>query len=316
MVDGKSAPSHFLSLADLPPGRLAGVLALARRLKDPAELSRQHGLLAGKVLAMVFAKPSLRTRVSFDVAMLQLGGHALYLSPAEIGLGQRESVADVARVLSRYVDGLMARVFEHADVVGLAEWSSVPVINGLSDATHPCQGLADFLTIWEQMGRLEGIRLTYVGDGNNVAHSLLLGGGQLGMRVVVVHPEGFAPADWAMTRARQLAARAGGQVEATTDLSAVESSDVLYTDVWTSMGQEAETRLRKELFAPYQVNQDLLRRSGAAIVMHCLPAHRGEEITDDVIDGQASRVWDQAENRLHAERGLLAWLMGGLEPAG
>ena len=304
----------FLGLADLSPGQFRGLLVLARSLKDGTAAGDPWRLLAGQVLAMLFMKPSLRTRVSFDVAMLQLGGHALYLSPAEVGLGQRESVPDVARVLARYVDGIMARVFAHQDIVDLATHADVPVINGLSDHCHPCQALADFLTLLEVRGELAGTRLAYFGDGNNVAHSLLVGGALSGMTVTVVHPPGYAPdaavVDWAAT----LAEGTGGRIDATTDLAAGEGADVLYTDVWASMGQEAEAPARRAVFEPYQLNERLLARAAPdCVILHCLPAHRGDEITDALIDGPRSRVFDQAENRLHAQKAVLAWLMGGVE---
>lgn len=312
-MDGNATPRHLTSLADLSPDETIGLLALARELKDRWNRERRNlDLLSGRSLAMLFTKPSLRTRVSFELAMRQLGGHAVYLSPAEVGLGQRESVADVARVLGRYADVIMARVFAHADVVGLAAHAGVPVINGLSDQEHPCQALADLLTVQEAVGPLAGRHLAYVGDGNNVAHALLLGGAQCGMRVSVIHPPGYAPAAAVMQAARVFAARTGGAVAATTELSAAEGADVLYTDVWASMGQEAEAAGRRAVFMPYQLNQALLERAAPdCLVLHCLPAHRGEEITDQVIDGPRSRVFDQAENRMHAQKALLAWLGGG-----
>jgi ornithine carbamoyltransferase len=245
--------------------------------------------------------------------MRQLGGDALYLSPAEIGLGSRESAADIARVLSRYVDGIMARVFAHADVAELAQHASVPVINGLSDQSHPCQGLADLLTVRDALGRLEGVRMAYCGDGNNVAHSLLQGGARAGMHVTIVHPPGYAPDAQQLRSAAAIASEQGGSCNATEDLAAVDGVDVLYTDVWASMGQEDEAAARRAIFAPYRLDEALLQRADpGAIVLHCLPAHRGDEITDGVIDGPHSRVFDQAENRLHAQKALLAWLLGGL----
>jgi ornithine carbamoyltransferase len=312
-MDGNETPRHLTSLADLSPDETIGLLALARELKDRWNRERRNlDLLSGRSLAMLFTKPSLRTRVSFELAMRQLGGHAVYLSPAEVGLGQRESVADVARVLGRYADLIMARVFAHADVVGLAAHAGVPVINGLSDQEHPCQALADLLTVQEAVGSLAGRHLAYVGDGNNVAHALLLGGAQCGMRVSVIHPPGYAPAASVMQAARVFAAQTGGAVAATTELSAAVGADVLYTDVWASMGQEAEAAGRRAVFMPYQLNQALLERAAPdCLVLHCLPAHRGEEITDQVIDGPRSRVFDQAENRMHAQKALLAWLGGG-----
>jgi ornithine carbamoyltransferase len=303
----------LLSLADLSPDQVGDLLALATELKTELRKSGNAPLLANKALAMVFQKPSLRTRVSFEMAMQQLGGHALYIAPAEIDLGHRESVPDVARVLSRYVDGIMARVFVHSDLVQLARWSSVPVINGLSDLVHPCQGLTDLLTIQEKLGRLAGVRLTYVGDGNNVLHSLLYGGALTGMRVTYATPAGYEPLPEVLTRASSLAESTGGAITAERDpRRAVVGADVIYTDTWTSMGQEAEAAERRKVFPPYQVNDGLLAAAGTqAAVMHCLPAHRGEEITDAVADGERSWLFDQAENRLHAQKAVLVRLLRG-----
>lgn len=303
----------LLSLADLSPDQVSDLLALAVELKTELRKRGNAPLLANKALAMVFQKPSLRTRVSFEMAMQQLGGHALYIAPAEIDLGHRESVPDVARVLSRYVDGIMARVFVHSDLVQLARWSSVPVINGLSDLVHPCQGLTDLLTIQEKLGRLAGVRLTYVGDGNNVLHSLLYGGALTGMRVTYATPAGYEPLPEVLTRASSLAESTGGAITAERDpRRAVVGADVIYTDTWTSMGQEAEAAERRKVFPPYQVNDGLLAAAGTqAAVMHCLPAHRGEEITDAVADGERSWLFDQAENRLHAQKAVLVRLLRG-----
>lgn len=303
----------FLSLVDLSAEQLQDLLDLAVALKVERKRGGNQPLLAGKSLAMVFQKPSLRTRVSFEMGMEQLGGHALYIAPSEIDLGHRESVPDVARVLSRYVDGIMARVFHHEDVVGLAQWATVPVINGLSDLVHPCQGLTDLLTIREKLGRLHGVRLTYVGDGNNVLHSLLYGGALTGMCVTYATPEGYDPWPEVVARARMLAARSGATIIAERDpRRAVAGADIIYTDTWTSMGQEAEATARREVFPPYQVNASLLAAAGRDVaVMHCLPAHRGEEITDEVADGDHSWLFDQAENRLHAQKAVLVRLLKG-----
>ncbi|HQE93175.1 MAG TPA: ornithine carbamoyltransferase [Anaerolineae bacterium] len=302
---------HFLTLADLSPEQMCHILDVAVRLKSAWKAGEETPYLKGKVLGMIFQKPSLRTRVSFDVAMLQLGGHALYLSPDEIQLGKRESVADVARVISRYVNVVMARVFAHADVVALAKYATVPVINGLSDYSHPCQGMADFLTILEHKGSFKGKKLTYVGDGNNVATSLLYGATLLGMDFSIATPQGYGlhPAIWDM--GRRLAAQSGSTITATEDpLAAVQDADVIYTDTWTSMGQEAEAERRRQLFPPYRVDEAKLARAKAdVIVMHCLPAHRGEEITDAVADGPHSVLFDQAENRLHAQKAILLWVL-------
>jgi ornithine carbamoyltransferase len=260
---------------------------------------------------MVFQKPSLRTRASFDIGMAQLGGHAIYLGPDEIRLGHRESVPDAARVLSRYADGIMARVFAHDDVVTLAEWSSVPVINGLSDYCHPCQGLADLLTIQEKLGRLEGVRLAYLGDGNNVLHSLLFGAAKVGMDVVAATPKGYEPSARVVRDAQEMASESGSTLVVVSDpREAASEADVIYTDTWTSMGQEAEAQARREVFPPYQVNAELVGLAKASVgVMHCLPAHRGEEITDAVADGPHSWLFDQAENRLHAQKAILVDLL-------
>jgi ornithine carbamoyltransferase len=304
---------HFLNLADLTPDELRGLLTLAVELKEEWKAGDNRPLLRGKTLGMLFQKPSLRTRVSFEMGMIHLGGQALYLSPLEIQLGKRESVPDVARVLSRYVDAIMARVFEHSDVFTLAEFSRVPVINGLSDYNHPCQGLADFLTIIERKGwDLGGRKLVFVGDGNNVAVSLLLGATRLGMDFAIAGPPGYElPADvWAL--GQQFAAASASHLLATHDPhEAVRGADVIYTDVWASMGQQDEAEERARVFTPYQVNAALVAEARPdVIVMHCLPAHRGQEITDAVCDGRHSVLWDQAENRMHAQKAVLVELMG------
>ncbi len=306
---------HFLSLADLTTEELQGLLDLSLRLKDEGRAGGNAPILKGKVLGEIFQKPSLRTRVSFDVAMLQLGGHALYLSPNEIQLGKRESVADVARVISRYVNIVMARVFGHADLVELAQYSSVPIINGLSDYSHPCQGAADFLTILEHKGGFKGRKLTFLGDGNNVSTSLLFGATKLGMDFAIGMPRGYElhPAVWAL--GERFAARSGSQILATHDpLEAVKDADVVYTDAWSSMGQEAEAEKRRRVFPPYRIDEDILEHAQDDVsVMHCLPAHRGEEITDAVADGPHSVLFDQAENRLHAQKAIIAWLLEKVE---
>lgn len=302
---------HFLTLADLTSEEMHHILNLAVRIKDAWKAGESTPYLKNKVLGMIFQKPSLRTRVSFDVAMLQLGGHGLYLSPNEIQLGKRESVADVARVVSRYVDVVMARVFGHADIVELAQFASVPVINGLSDYAHPCQGMADFLTILEHKGGFEGKKLVYLGDGNNVSTSLLFGAALLGMDFTIATPKGYAlhPAVWNI--GERFAAETGATVVATNDpLAAVVDADVIYTDAWASMGQEAEAEKRRKVFPPYRVDAGkLVDAKDDVIVMHCLPAHRGEEITDPVADGPHSVLFDQAENRLHAQKAVLVWAL-------
>jgi ornithine carbamoyltransferase len=304
---------HLLSLANLGPQDLMDMLALARELKAEWQEGGNRPVLAGRALGMIFQKPSLRTRVSFEMAMLHLGGSALYLSPNEVRLGERESAPDVARVLGRYVDGIVARVFAHSHVEALAEHSPVPVINGLSDYNHPCQGLADLLTIWELRGRFRGLKLAYVGDGNNVCTSLLFAATKVGMDIAVATPDAYAPAADVVENARLFAAESDSQIEITSDpRQAVAQADILYTDVWTSMGQEDEAQTRLRMFPPYQINSALLARANRdALVMHCLPAHRGEEITGEVLDGAQSVVFDQAENRLHAQKAVLVRLLGG-----
>ncbi|MBM3187435.1 MAG: ornithine carbamoyltransferase [Chloroflexi bacterium] len=303
----------FICLADYAPCEIWSLLESALSLKRALRGGGNEPVLAGKTLAMVFQKPSLRTRVSFDVGMAQLGGRALYLSPDEIRLGARESIADAARVLSRYVDGIMARVFAHSDILELARWASVPVINGLSDYNHPCQGLTDLLTIYEKRGKLDGVRLAYVGDGNNVLHSLLFGGALMGMHIVAATPPGYEPLQEVRERAQAIAGANGAILQYTTDpVEAATGADVIYTDTWTSMGQEAEAQRRQEVFPPYQVNDALVKHAKPDVgVMHCLPAHRGEEITDSAADGANSWLFDQAENRLHAQKAILVALLKG-----
>ncbi len=302
---------HLLSLADLSAEELWHILNVAQELKEEWQTGGNQPILMNKALGLLFQKPSLRTRVSFEMAMVHLGGYALYLSPDEIQLGKRESVDDVARVLSRYVDCIMARVFEHRDIEALAAHSRVPVINGLSDYSHPCQGLADLLTILQHKGVLRGLRLAWVGDGNNVLTSLLFGAAKVGMDVTVATPRGYEPTAAVVDAAFRFARESACSIEVGTDpVKAVQGADVIYTDVWTSMGQEAEKERRKAVFPPYQVNAALVAHADPeAIVMHCLPAHRGEEITDEVVDGRHSVVFDQAENRMHAQKGLLAVLL-------
>jgi ornithine carbamoyltransferase len=302
---------HFLSIAALATDELWGLLKLARELKAEWQAGGNEPILQGKVLGMVFEKPSLRTRVSFEVAMLHLGGSALYLSPAEIQLGKRESVADVARVLSRYVQGIMARVFAHRHIEQLAAYADVPVINGLSDFNHPCQALGDLFTAWEKLGTLESRKLVFVGDGNNVANSLLFACTKLGMDVTVASPPGYEPHPGVVQLAASFASESGSRVEiGNVPAQAVEGADVIYTDVWASMGQEAEAEERQARFVGFQVNEDLVARAKPEVlVMHCLPAHRGQEITDAVADGPHSVLFDEAENRLHAQKAILARLM-------
>ncbi len=299
---------HFLAIADLSSAEFKQYLDTAKKLKAEWRKGGNKPLLKNQVLGMVFQKPSLRTRVSFDMGMLQLGGHALYLSPNEIGLGQRESIADVARVLARYVNGIMARVFAHAHVVELAQYSSVPVINGLSDWEHPCQALADTMTIVECFGKLKGLKVAFFGDGNNVARSLMFACALGGANFWCASPQGYELDGASVDKARAM----GGTVTLTNDpQAAAREADALYTDVWASMGQEAQAAERARIFPPYQINAALVALAKPkAVVLHCLPAHRGAEITDEVMDGPHSVVFAQAENRMHAQKAVLALLMG------
>ena len=301
----------FLAITDYSSQEIQHMLDLAVRLKKEHFSGGNEPLFKGKTLAMIFQKPSLRTRVSFDMAMRQMGGDALYLSPQEIGLGQRESIADVARVLAGYVDVLMARVFDHKHVVELAKWSEVPVINGLSDYNHPCQGMADALTIIERFGSMQGLNVTYVGDGNNVAVSLMHVCALLGANFTLASPEGYDLFPEPIQIAEDIAARTGVTLRFMRDVhDAVRGAHVIYTDTWTSMGQEAETEKRVKVFPPYQVNAQLVSEADPnVIVMHCLPAHRGQELTDEVADGPHSVIFPQAHNRLHAQKAVLYHLL-------
>jgi len=296
----------FLSIEQLSSDELNGLISAARNLKSAPLTARS--ILAGRSVALLFQKPSLRTRVSFEIAVAQLGAHPLYLSPSEVGLGEREEVADVARVLSRYVDAIVARTFLHHDIEALAHHATVPVLNGLSDQSHPCQILGDLLTIEERFGRLKGLTIAYVGDGNNVARSLVEAAPRAGFTLHVASPPGFEPDSGAVTRALRLDPEA---IVVTHDPSlAAQGADVVYTDAWFSMGQEAERERRALIFPPFRVTMELLSQAAPhAIVMHCLPAHRDEEITEEVIDGPQSAVFDQAENRLYAQKALLVELL-------
>lgn len=302
----------FVAIADFTADEIQGMLDLAVRLKKEHQDKGNPPLFRGKTLAMIFQKPSLRTRVSFDMAMRHLAGDALYLSPAEIGLGKRESIADVARVLSGYVDVLMARVFEHNHVLELAKWSSIPVINGLSDYNHPCQAMADALTIQEKFGHLKGLNISFVGDGNNVAVSLMHISALLGANFAIASPQGYEINPEAVEAGKKLAKVSGSQINLLRDPhQAVKGVQVIYTDTWTSMGQEEESRIRQQVFPPYQVNKQLVEEADPeVIVMHCLPAHRGQEITDEVADGPHSVLFPQAHNRLHAQKAVLVRLLG------
>ena len=300
---------HFLSAADLTRDTALELFALASDLKLRRKAGQATAPLGGKTVALIFEKPSLRTRVTFEVGIIQLGGRAVSLVGREIGLGTRESVPDVARNLSLWVDGIMARVYAHATITELARHATIPVINGLSDLEHPCQALADFFTLWERGLDFRAMRLAWIGDGNNVCHSVMILGALLGASVVVACPPGYEPDAGVLATARRL----GGRIEVTEDArAAATGADVLYTDVWTSMGQEAEHEQRLEAFRRYQVNETLVGfAKPSALVMHCLPAHRGEEITDSVLDGERSIVLDQSANRLHAQKAVMLRLIGG-----
>ncbi|HEY90899.1 MAG TPA: ornithine carbamoyltransferase [Dehalococcoidia bacterium] len=293
----------FLSISDIADEDITSFIAEAVALKAQGSST----ILKGKTLGLLFEKPSLRTRISFEVGMRRLGGEVIYLSPAEVGLGQRESAPDVARVLGRYFDAITARTFVHRTVEELAKYSGVPVINALSDLEHPCQALADLLTIYEKKGGLKGVTLAYIGDGNNIANSLLLLTALAGMNFKIASPQGYEVGEDILNTAREYAARRGSTITCTqSPREAVNEADVVYTDVWTSMGQEAESQQRLTAFSGYQVDASLLSMARKdAIFMHDLPAHRGEEVTDDVMDGPQSVVFDQAENRMHAQNALL-----------
>ena len=301
----------FLAIADYTQEEIQAILDQAVELKKEWSEKGNPPLFKNKVLAMIFQKPSLRTRVSFDMAMRHLGGDALYLSPAEIGLGKRESIADVARVISGYVDVVMARVFDHQHVLELAKWSDIPVINGLSDYNHPCQAAADALTIQENLGNLKGLNVVYIGDGNNVSVSLMHICAKLGANFTIANPEGYGMDQEAVALGEKFAQESGSTIRQLTDpVEAVQGAQAIYTDTWVSMGQDEEEAKRKAVFPPYQVNQKLLEGADKdAIVLHCLPAHRGEEITDEVADGPHSRLFPQAHNRLHAQKAILVRLL-------
>lgn len=301
----------FLAIADYTPEDIQAILDQAVELKKEWSEKGNPPLFKNKVLAMIFQKPSLRTRVSFDMAMRHLGGDALYLSPAEIGLGKRESIADVARVISGYVDVIMARVFDHQHVLELAKWADIPVINGLSDYNHPCQAAADALTIQENLGNLKGLNVTYIGDGNNVSVSLMHICAKLGANFTIANPEGYGMDQEAVALGEKFARESGSTIRQLTDpVESVQGAQAVYTDTWVSMGQDEEAAKRKAVFPPYQVNQKLLEGAEKdAIVLHCLPAHRGEEITDEVADGPHSRLFPQAHNRLHAQKSILVKLL-------
>ncbi|MDW8029688.1 MAG: ornithine carbamoyltransferase [Armatimonadota bacterium] len=304
----------FLSAADINDEEALALFELAKRYKGQRHAKIEHDKpLIGKRVAVLFQKPSLRTRVTFELAVHELGGYPVILTQSEVGLGQREAVKDVARNLDRWVEGIVARVFEHETLLEIAEWSKAPVINALSDLEHPCQAIADLFTLWEIWGDVRGRNLTFVGDGFNVAHSLLLLCATLGVNCTVATPKGYEPKEAIVLRAREIASKSNAQIVITNDpIEAVRNAEAIYTDVWTSMGQEAEAEKRRHDFAGFQVNAQLLRHAPSGVfVMHCLPAHRGEEITDEVLDAPFSLAWEQAENRLHAQKALLTEILGG-----
>ncbi|MFH1856678.1 MAG: ornithine carbamoyltransferase [Candidatus Omnitrophota bacterium] len=298
----------LISTADLSLGEINEIFELASKLKKGTV---KGNLLAGKTLCLIFQKPSNRTKVSFAVGMSQLGGYTVYLGPDEVKMGTRESSKDVARVISRYAQGVVARTFKHSDIIELAENADIPVINGLSDFLHPCQALSDLFTIKEKSKNFKNVKLAYVGDGNNVLHSLMLVCSKLGVKLAIAVPKGYEPKKEVMKTALEFAKKSSGSIELFHQPEkAVAGADFIYTDVWASMGKEAEYEKRKKIFKPFQINAALLKKNGGkALVMHCLPAHRGDEITDEVIDSKQSIVYDQAENRLHAQKAILVLLL-------
>ncbi len=303
---------HLIDLNDLTINEIEGLFTLSERLKKQLKAGVEHHLLKGRTLGMIFSKSSTRTRVSFEVGMYQLGGYPMFLSSSDIQLGRGETIHDTAKVLSHYISGIMIRTFKHSDVLDLARYGSIPVINGLTDLMHPCQILADLFTVYEEKGKLEGLKLAYVGDGNNVANSLLHGCAKTGMNITVATPENYK-CDEAITEQAKAAAKISGSKVVITDdpEEAAKDADVIYTDTWVSMGQEAEKEMRIKIFMPYQVNERLFSMAKKdAMFLHCLPAYRGLEVTENVIDGPHSKVFDEAENRLHVQKAIMATLMG------
>ncbi len=303
---------HLIDLNDLTVNEIEGLFALSERLKKQLRAGVEHHMLKGKTLGMIFSKSSTRTRVSFEVGMYQLGGYPMFLSSSDIQLGRGETIHDTAMVLSHYINGIMIRTFKHSDVLDLARYGSIPVINGLTDLMHPCQILADLFTVYEEKGRLEGLKLAYVGDGNNVANSLLHGCAKTGMNITVATPKDYRCDEAITEQARSAAKISGSKVVITDDPEeAAKDADVIYTDTWVSMGQEAEKEMRIKVFMPYQVNERLFSMAKKdAMFLHCLPAYRGLEVTEGVIDGPHSKVFDEAENRLHVQKAIMATLMG------
>ncbi|MFF2092634.1 ornithine carbamoyltransferase [Paenibacillus sp. NPDC058174] len=301
----------FLMLVDYTPQEIRYLIDLAIDLKRKQKAGETHHLLKGKTLGMIFEKSSTRTRVSFEVGIYQLGGQGLFLSGNDLQIGRGEPILDTAQVLSRYLDGIMIRTFAHRNVVELARGATVPVINGLTDLSHPCQALADYQTILEHKGKLEGLKVAYVGDGNNVVHSLMMGAAKLGVNISIATPEGYEPDASMIQQSKEHAAETGATIHICRDpKEAVADADIIYSDVWASMGQEAEQKERELAFANYQVNEELMKyASKDYMFMHCLPAHRGEEVSEGVIDGKHSIIFDQAENRLHAQKAIMAAIM-------
>ena len=299
----------FLSIADYSREEIEEIFQITKDLKDKTKNRTKHHLCEGLTMSMIFAKPSARTRISFETGMVQLGGYALYLSPNDIGIGKRESVKDIARVISRYNDIIMARLFDHEHILELAKYASVPVINGLTDYNHPCQIMADMYTVKEHFNRIENLKITYVGDGNNVANSWINLAAKLPMHLVICSPSGYEPDKTTVDYAKN---QGISQIEVLSDpIESVKDADIIYTDVWASMGQEEEAAERKKVFMKYQINDELLKHADPnAKVMHCLPAHRGDEITDPVIDGPQSIVFDEAENRMHVQKAIIVKLLG------
>ncbi|HLG33087.1 MAG TPA: ornithine carbamoyltransferase [Ignavibacteriaceae bacterium] len=306
-MKGKS----LVSINDLSLEEIYQIFDVSKTLKEKQSTGESHRLLEGKTLGMIFSKRSTRTRVSFEVGIYQLGGIGLYFGPNDLQLGKSENISDTAKVLSRYLNGIMIRTFDHQDVVDLAKYSSIPVINGLTDLLHPCQVLADLFTILEKKNKLQGLKLAYIGDGNNVAHSLLNGCSKVGMDLSIASPSGYTPKKEIVENAKENSKYMGSKIEITNDpVKAVKNADIVYTDVWASMGQEEETTERKKKFAKYQVNPKLVKNAkNDYLFMHCLPAHRGEEVVDEVADSPNSVIFDEAENRLHVQKGIMALLM-------
>ncbi len=300
---------HFISIADYSKQEIEEIFSLTKDLKEKTKKGEEHHLCKGLTMSMIFAKPSARTRISFETGMYQLGGYALYLSPNDIGIGKRESVSDISRVISRYNDIIMARLFDHKHIVELAEFASVPVINGLTDYNHPCQIMADMYTILEHRGHLDDLKITYIGDGNNVANSWINLASILPFNLTICSPSGYEPDNDTLVRAKE---KNISKVQVLSNPEeAVKDADIVYTDVWASMGQESETKERHDIFKNYQVNQQLMSLAKVdAKVMHCLPAHRGDEITDEVIDGPQSIVFDESENRMHVQKAIIVKLLG------